>query len=82
MLAHYNNLFLTMKENCQDLHRNVFYFDHLLFFCKDDPRRERFLLVNIPPGETCESVAHNEKMNFQNVAPARAIMDSVEDKEL
>ena len=68
---------MTMKENCQDLHRNVFY-----FFCKDDPRRERFLLVNIPPGETCESVAHNEKMNFQNVVPARAIMDSVEDKEL
>ena len=70
-----------MLENCKGLNRNVFYFAHLLF-CKDDPRRERFLLVNIPPGETCESVAHNEKMNFQNVVPARAIMDSVEDKEL
>ena len=33
-LAHYHNLFLTMKENCQDLHRNVFYFGHLLFFAK------------------------------------------------
>ena len=34
VLAHYHNLFLTMKENCQDLHRNVFYFGHLLFFAK------------------------------------------------
>ena len=33
-LAHYHNLFLTMLETCQDMHRNVFYFAYLLLFAK------------------------------------------------